>query len=510
MWITQTLSERATAVPDKRYVIDDDTGEFLTYAAANDWSAKMADVLRQLAEPGSRALVYGEDIIPRVAAMHASAQAGLVDVFIDPHAQAGLLASLVAKSAAQLVITDRARADLLRAALSREALDRMHVLVPGDAGDFDVREARAAAEPGAPAIGAGCRSIRFTSGSTGLPKGVMFSDDHLLRKASTFNDIMHYGATDVLYSPFPLHHSLASTAGVLATLLASGTLVLRRRFSVSRYWDRVRAHGVTLGHAMDAPMKMLLAQDPTPRDGDNPLKRLYSAQSSPAEFERRFHVEVLRLYNMSELNIVALDDRRGSSCGDEKACCGKVTSRFTLRVRDEQGTFLPTGEQGEILVRPTGLNDIFIGYFGDDAHTVARWRDLWYSTGDVGYLTETGCLHVTGRVSGRLRRRGVNVSAEAIERALEELPEITECAAVAVPSELGDDDIRVILTVKAGERLSKDQFVAHAGRNLPPHHQPRYVRIVDALPKTATEKVDRAAAAKTPGTDWDLAEGPVS
>jgi crotonobetaine/carnitine-CoA ligase len=510
MWIAQMLADRAVTIPDKRYIIDDDTGAFLTYASAEAESRALAELLAQLAPPGARAVIYGDGLLERALALLACAKAGLVDVFIDPQVTAKLLETMLRKSDPRLAITSPSGAQRLREALEPDILNRIHLVIVGGAGGVEVNEARGGAVNTERDAGTPCRSIRFTSGSTGMPKGVMFSDEHILRKATVFNDFMGFTEPDVLYSPFPMHHSLASTTGVLSAMLASGTVVLRRKFSVSQYWDRVRQHSVTLGHIMDPPMKMLLSRAPSASDRDHQVRQMYAAQTSPAEFERRFGLNVVRVYSMSELNVVALDDRKGSACEDTRRCCGRVADRFTVIVRDEQGALVPAGQEGEVFVRPTGQNDVFVGYFGDDAYTVSRWRDLWFSTGDRGYRTDANCLHITGRVGGRLRRRGVNLSAEAIERAVEELPGVAECVAVGVPSELGEDELLVVITLSEGEVFDRARFRAHVERSLPSSHRPRFVRIVDEMPKTATEKVDRAAAAATAGVDWDTQHSPAA
>jgi carnitine-CoA ligase len=193
---------------------------------------------------------------------------------------------------------------------------------------------------------------------------------------------------------------------------------------------------------------------------------------------------------MSELTVVVhypegVERRVGS--------CGTASGLFDIRIIDDQGLPVPTGVDGEFTVRPRYPNIMFLGYYNDAEQTVERWRDLWFHTGDRGKLDADGYYYFLGRVGDRIRRRGVNISAEQIEKAALAHDAILECGAIAVPSPLGEDDIKLCARLVAGASLCPEEIASHLASVLPKALTVRYVEIFEALPKTQTEKVQRAA-----------------
>jgi len=503
--LVDVVARRFQAGGEKTFVRDDTTGEPLTYAEVDALSTDGAQVLRAFVGPGSPVVIYAGAVLAKVIAWFACIKAEAVDVPIDPDIKGSMLAEMLAKIAPAVILTDGE--GLLSLQRSGGALVEEIPVIQILLSDyqFSIVSAPRATVP-SPQWGEGfegLRSIRFTSGSTGLPKGVMFSEKLLLGKAEQFVGLMGYESSDVLYSAFPLHHSLASINGVLPTMLVGGSLVIRSRFSVSQFWERVRIHQATLAHLIDPPMKMLLSRDPSHHDRDHSVRKVWTGQGSSRAFEQRFGVQVVRIYNMSELNVVSvLEDR----CHlDDSTCYGTISSRYLVEVRDEEGALIPTGETGEIFVRPLGADDMFLGYFGDWAYTLDRWRDLWFRTGDVGYVSAQRCLHLSGRVAGRLRRRGVNLSAEAIERVAEDLPTVVECVAVPVSAAIGEDDVKILVTVSDPAGFDPAALMDHLAANLPKSHLPRFVALVETIPKTAMGKVNRATATgMTAVAEWDF------
>ena len=146
-----------------------------------------------------------------------------------------------------------------------------------------------------------------------------------------------------------------------------------------------------------------------------------------------------------------------------------------------------------------------LGYDGDPAATLAAWRDLWFHTGDAGYLDDAGNLYFMGRLRDVMRVRGEHVSAFEVEEVISQVDGVLEVAAVAVPAELGGDDVKVVVVPRAGAHVDPQALIAHATEKLPRFAIPRYVEVVDALPKTETNKVRKNVLREspfTPGT-WD-------
>jgi crotonobetaine/carnitine-CoA ligase len=153
---------------------------------------------------------------------------------------------------------------------------------------------------------------------------------------------------------------------------------------------------------------------------------------------------------------------------------------------------VPSGSVGEILVRRHDPYITVQRYSGRERETWDDFRNLWFHTGDFGYVDEEDFLYFVGRKSDSLRRRGENVSIRELEDALNGLDGVLESAVVAVPSDLGDmseDDIAVYFTVKPGAGLDAEKLDELARANLSRYMMPRYIRVVDELPKTPTAKI---------------------
>jgi crotonobetaine/carnitine-CoA ligase len=187
------------------------------------------------------------------------------------------------------------------------------------------------------------------------------------------------------------------------------------------------------------------------------------------------------------------------------ASVGRPLPGFEVRIADTSNDPLPPGESGEILVRASEPCTLMLGYDGDDAATVAAWKDLWFHTGDSGYLDAEGNLFFTGRVKDAMRVRGENVSAFEVEQAIAEVEGVMEVAAIAVPCELGGDDIKIVVVARAGTTPKLETLIQHAEQRLPRFAVPRYVEFVAALPKTETNKVRKNVLREAPFTPatWD-------
>ena len=220
-----------------------------------------------------------------------------------------------------------------------------------------------------------------------------------------------------------------------------------------------------------------------------------------AEFKSRHGLEMRSGYGSTEGNVgvyMPHDDPNLSSVG-------RALPGFEVRIADETNDPLPPGKTGEILVRATEPCTVMLGYDGDPAATLAAWKDLWFHTGDAGYLDTDGNLFFKGRVKDGIRVRGENVSAFEVEEAIAQVDGVLEVAAIAVPCELGGDDVKIAVVTSAGCKLDAQTLIAHAEKQLPKFAVPRYVEFVAALPKTETNKVRKNVLRETPFTPatWD-------
>lgn len=334
--------------------------------------------------------------------------------------------------------------------------------------------------------------LLFTSGTTGPAKAVEVSHNYALHSAS--ERIWHIGLrqSDVLYSPYPLYHGAAPLCAFLPALLLGTTAVLAPKFSASTFWDEMRQHGVTFFDFMGAVLVILFKQEPKPNDADNPV-RVTVGLPAPGiwrEFEERFDLKVMELYGSMECCEVAWDSL------DEPhraGACGRVCEHHDVRIFDEQDAELGAGHIGEIVVRAREPFTQMSGYYGGPEATVESWRNLWFHTGDNGYFDEDGWLHFVDRKKDAIRRRGKNISSFEVEDVINAHPGVLESAAVGVPSELTEEEVKVVVVPRRGSQLTIEELVDYARSEMARYMVPRFVELVDELPKTTTGKANKNA-----------------
>tara|TARA_Y100000588_G_scaffold283922_1_gene301470 strand:- start:195 stop:773 length:579 start_codon:yes stop_codon:yes gene_type:complete len=163
-----------------------------------------------------------------------------------------------------------------------------------------------------------------------------------------------------------------------------------------------------------------------------------------------------------------------------------------LRVVDAKDIEVPPGNTGELIVRtdqPWAMNH---GYYKNPETTAEAWRNGWFHTGDAFRMNAAGEFFYVDRIKDAIRRRGENISSIEVESQVNEHPAVQECAAIAVPSEFGEDEVMVVLAPKSGETLDPAELVAFLRTRMAHFMVPRYIRIMDALPKTPTTKIQKA------------------
>jgi carnitine-CoA ligase len=302
--------------------------------------------------------------------------------------------------------------------------------------------------------------------------------------------LMGYGAADVLYTAFPMFHINARYTSVMAAMECGGTLVMDQRFSVSRFWSICREKGVTAFNFQGALLLMLAKQPPRPDDADNPVRLGFGAPV-PAEiydeFTTRFGVRLAEVYGMTEVpNTIEnrLDSFRVGAAGRE-------STNFAVRVVDEDDQFVPPGVAGEIVVRPKKPGIMIMEYYKMPEATVRAFRNLWFHTGDRGRFDEDGYLYFLDRMKDAIRRRGENISSWDVEKTVNAFPAVLEAAAYGVPSELSEEEVMLAVVRRPGYTVDIEALLEHCVDNLPHFAVPRYVRFLDALPKTPSQRIEK-------------------
>lgn len=332
--------------------------------------------------------------------------------------------------------------------------------------------------------------LLYTSGTTGRSKAAMISHRFVLGQAQGVIEGLGLHADDVLYCPYPLFHLDAAVMTVAPALLLRGVAAIGERFSVARYWDEMRALRGTVFDFMGATLTMLFKQPPSDKDRTH-RARLGWGVPLPAwapEFEQRFGCRLVELYGSSEAGTfiyTPLDQPRRTGS------CGKPSSRWEVQLQDDDGVEVPVGEVGELVVRPREPSMMMRGYFGMPEASLAVFRDLWFHTGDLLRRDADGFFYFVGRRKDIVRRRGENISAAEVEMGLETHPDVLECAVIAVPSDLTEEDVMACVVPRPGSALTPAALAEHCAKTMAGFMVPRYLRFLEALPKTPTDKVEK-------------------
>ncbi|WP_028850497.1 AMP-binding protein [Thermocrispum municipale] len=355
-----------------------------------------------------------------------------------------------------------------------------------------------AVDPGSTAV------VLYTSGTTGPPKGVRLSHRANVNLARHTTELMGYTRDDRLYSVFPLYHSNARYCSVMAGFEAGARVLMHRKFTASGFWDICRREGITAFNYQGAMMSILAKQPARDDDRDNPVRVAFGAPCPKeifTEFEQRFGVRLTEIYGSTEVSLVCEMPPERRRIGT----AGRQSPIYTVAVVDELDRPVPPGTPGEIVARPKKPGWMFDGYEGDPAATVKAWRNLWFHTGDRGVLDEDGFLTFLDRVKDTVRRRGENVSTWEVERVIADHPDVAQVAAYGVASELSEEEVMVAVVPAPGADVDPAALEEYCRGRLTAFAVPRYVRVVDALPLTPSQRVEKyklRAEGVTPDT-WD-------
>jgi len=328
-------------------------------------------------------------------------------------------------------------------------------------------------------------AVMYTSGTTGPAKGVVISQVHAYTYAQAVTELLRLQPGDVYLAPLPLFHIAGQWALVFACLQTGATAVVPDRFSAPGFWDAVRQYDVTATFLLGAMANMLFRQDEQPADSDNPLQRVLMVPlvDDLARFRARFGVEVCTCYGSTESNVPII--------GDYQVCdptvAGRAAPGYTLRVADEFDYEVPAGAVGELLVRCDAPWQIATAYHtGSSAGT---FRNLWLHTGDAFRRDSDGTYYFVDRIRDYIRRRGENISSADVEREVNAHPAVLESAAVAFPSDLGEDEVAVFVLPRAQAGVQPDELISFLSGRLPRFMVPSRVEVVGELPKTPTGKI---------------------
>lgn len=260
--------------------------------------------------------------------------------------------------------------------------------------------------------------------------------------------------------------------------------------TVSGFWDEVRRHGAT--HlSLFGPLYLMLWGLPAAEDdADNPAQ--VSVGYCPVEiheaFERRFGLRIYSSYALSEAIMVAYSTPEDLP---PPGTAGRPNPDFDVRLLDDEDEEVPLDEVGEICVRPRRPFAMFSGYHNDPAGTAEAFRNLWFHTGDLGRIDSSGYLTFVDRKADYIRRRGENISSYEVEQVIMRFPDVAEVAVHGVPSDIGEEEVKATVRLRPGVELHYSALLDHCSGQMPYYAVPRYIEVVDDLPRSPIGRVQK-------------------
>jgi crotonobetaine/carnitine-CoA ligase len=424
---------------------------------------------------------------------------GAVSVPINTASMGPQIEYFLADSGARLLVIEAGFIERLGTAdLSRTALQMIWVVGVHEAEQGETTlggvpcvawpALRDAAEPEAVQPGE-TLAILYTSGTTGPAKGVLCPHAQYHWWGVNTARVLGVGEADVLCSTLPLFHINALNTFAQAALTGC-RVVFEARFSASRFWAAMQAAEATVVYLLGAMVPILLAQ---PAGGGERAHRVRIGlgpgvpAAAGEAFEARTGVRLLEGYGSTETNFViaiAPDSPR-------RGVMGWLLPGFDARVVDEHDVELPAGEAGELLLRADEPFAFASGYFGMPEKTVEAWRNLWFHTGDRVVRDADGAFRFVDRIKDAIRRRGENISSFEVEQVLQSHAAVASVAVYPVRSELAEDEVMAALVLRGRQHVEPAELARFCESRLPYFAIPRYIELMDELPRTENGKVQK-------------------
>ena len=472
---------------------------------------------------GARVVVFSGSRVEAVEAWWAASSAGSEVALLGERTPRGRLTELLQELRPRIVFVEDTLVDCLTEALrSLHDVPAAQVVLagPGSYGSMSRTDngmywAEAAGRRGTvlPEVDPeSIATILYTSGTTSSAKGVLRSHRFEIVSAERIGEALRLGPGCRFWSCLPLAHMTTANCVALASLVCGSEAILGPRFSASRFWSEAKA--AQASHSVLPPEMgaLLMKQAPSGLDRSHELKYLWTNPRpwSVAEFEARFNIELVwQGYGSTE--IFPFTPWLGRQARDRRQnCIGKPDPDMEAVVVDDHGVVIEGGrsEIGNLLVRPAIPGRMMSGYLGSSDVTVEKWRDLWFHTGDLASQDADGFFYLQGRSGDVVRRMGENIVLGDIVRLVDQLESVREAAVYSINMETGQQEIKLDLVLSDGAGM--EDVVSYLERELPSFAVPRFVEVVDSLPKTETGRVAKrilAEAGVHRDAVWDRRSG---
>lgn len=498
---------RITLVGDRGYT----AAEMLERAARAGGMLTAAGV-----GPGDRVGIMVSNRIEFLDTFFAAAHIGALSVPLNTSLRGPILEHMLRDSSPAALVVEHIYMEVVERALETTGLDATIFVIDHSPTsyapttvDFATSLEASVPIPMGPVSRYDDACILYTSGTTGPSKGVLHTHNSIVAFGEKSDWLFGYSADDISHNCLPLFHANALCVTLLPSLRAGGSVVFGQRFSASGFWSEVREHKATVISILGAMVPILWGAAPTENDDNNDVRVALSVPTPSADFyenfEKRFGLRLVSQYGMTDTSSIigTPPDQPG-----RPGYAGIAHPDFECIIVNEHDEELPDGVPGELITRPRRPETIMSCYWNNPQATMETWRNLWFHTGDVLVREPDGWFKFIDRQKDAMRRFGENISSFEVESVIAAHPAVDEVAVYAVPSDLSEDEVMAAVVPVAGVVLDLDDLGQYCDEHLPYFASPRYLVSMDALPKTATRKVQKAELRRSGITSITVDRGP--
>jgi len=487
MLILETLARNVAQRRERVFIRH--AGRAVTWGEFDRLTNRAAHALRALGvETGDRVTLALGNSVEYCVAAFGVLKAGAILNPVNAALGASELGYILAHAQPRVIVTDAANAvHIVSPKLSLPpgatvaAFDAVH-----GAANLTELSARAADAPPPVTLSADDFStLLYTSGTTGNPKGVLFTHGRTGTSGPQFIEALHLTPDDTILAVTPLFHGNAWGA-VVTALHAGSTVAFPKAFHASEFWPLVHEVHATVLYTLGTILAMLLTREPSELEQHNPLRVILGLGSAPIRDQiiKRFGViDVAECFGSTDAGVVTITPLGATP---RAGSCGPPVPGVTLRITADDGRALGAREVGEICVHSPAR---MAAYFRDPEQTAQTIRDDWFFTGDLGYVDEDGWLYFVDRKRDVIRRGGENISSVLIETTLRKHPRVAEAAVIGVPDPVLGQEVKAF--VVANGPVTEDELRSFAAERLAKFQVPRLWEFRDALPKTPSQRVEK-------------------
>lgn len=497
--LPDVFDSRCEIKGNEPFIIQDDIT--LSWSEFRVQYLRLASLLRQKGvRHGMRVAIVARNDIAHVLTLFALARLGAILVPVNPEFGVREVGYILNHADVSGVICDGTVVPVVNEVTAQMASDVWTMTISPDSSGLPALKALIPAfdplDVFDPVVQSDTCIIIYTSGTTGFPKGVMHSHYNLVTAGEANVSRLHLQPDDRVMIILPFFHVNAMFYSLGGTLASGASMILVPKFSASSFWQIAADQGATVVNVIEAIGTILCNRDRSEFRPDHKIRVAYGVRkAAAATFRRDFGIEKLFSgFGMTEIPGVTCNPWNGP---DKPGSMGTVGQHpdpnmkwAQCRVVDDDGQDVPVGETGEFWVK-TPI--VMQGYFRDPEQTEKAFHDGWLKTGDLVRVDEDGFYYHLSRKKDIIRRRGENIAAAEIEMVVAQMPEVALVAAVAVASELGEDEIMLVAVTKPGQRVSEQSIHDWCKDHLAAMKVPRFIVLTEEMPLTPTHKILKAA-----------------